>query len=821
MADAGRWGGPVLGAYRVVDLSDERGQLCGHILAMLGAEVVLVEPPGGSSSRRVGPFRGDRADPDGSLVHWAYNRGKRSVVLDADQDGDRAELHRLVAGADFLIDSADPGELDGMGLDRATLERLNPALIHVSITAFGSDGPKSGWAHSDLVLGAASGVSSLTGDEDRAPLRVSLPQAFHHAAADGAGAALIALYDRQHHSGLGQHIDVSAQQSHSVATQSFLLSHPGNSVHAGRMAGGVRVGGIDTKVQLLWPCRDGQVSVTFLFGAALGPFTQNLMNWVHEEGFCDEATRSKDWIEYGLMLHDGREPMSEYERVKQVLTDFCMTKTKAELLAGSFERRVLITPVVTTAEVIQSEHWRARDFWDDVECGPAGRVTFPGAFARFSATPVPNLPAAVPAGRHTAELRSEPDRRPHLAGPEAGASATRPLAGLKVLDFMWVFAGPHASRQLADFGAQVVRIESSTSLDALRTGGNFQDERTDPEWAMQFSNVNAGKLGVGMDLSHPEARGVVHDLVRWADIVLESFSPRAMAGWDFDYASLREVRPDLVMASSCLMGQTGPHRQLAGFGTMAAAISGFFHITGWPDRQPCGPFLAYTDYVSPRFLLASIMAALEHRRATGEGQYVDLSQAEATMQLLVPAILDYTVNGRVMERKGNADPAHAPHGVYATAGDDQWVAVAVTADGQWRALCDELGRADLAGLTVAERLARWQELDGLLAAWTADRKAGDVMARLQELGIPAHQVQNTVEAFEDPQLQHRGHFVQVPHDAMGTTWVEGSRLRMSRTPAVIDRGSPTIGQHTWQVLTELLGYDDDRVAELAAAGLFE
>jgi crotonobetainyl-CoA:carnitine CoA-transferase CaiB-like acyl-CoA transferase len=726
-----------------------------------------------------------------------------------------------VAGADFLIDSADPGELDRMGLDRPTLDRLNPALVHVSITAFGSDGPKAGWAHSDLVLGAASGVSSLTGDEDRPPLRVSLPQPFHHAAADGAGAALIALYDRQHHSGLGQHIDVAAQQSHSVATQSFLLSHPGNAPRASRVAGGVRVGGIDAKVQLLWPCKDGQVSVTFLFGVAIAPFTQNLMDWVHEEGFCDEATRSKDWVEYGLMLYDGREPISEYERVKQVLADFFMTKTKAELLAGTFERRVLITPVVTTAEVVESEHWRARGFWDRVDCGPAGAVTFPGGFARFSATPVPNLPAAVSAGHHTAEIRSEPDRHPHLAGPCHGATTTRPLAGLKVLDFMWVFAGPHASRQLADFGAEVVRIESSTNLDALRTGGNFQDERTDPEWAMQFSNVNAGKLGVAMDLSHPEARGVVHDLVQWADIVLESFSPKAMANWGFDYESLREVRPDLLMASSCLMGQTGPHRQLAGFGTMAAAISGFFHITGWPDRRPCGPFLAYTDYVSPRFLLAAIMAALEHRRATGEGQYIDLSQAEATMQLLAPAILDYTVNGRVMERLGNADPAHAPHGVYPAVGDDQWIAITVTADEQWVALCDELRRPELAGMTAVERLARQDELDAVLAAWTEHRKAGDMMARLQELGVPAHQVQNTVEAFEDPQLQHRAHFVQVPHDAMGTTWVEGSRLRLSRTPAVIDHGSPTIGQHTWQVFTEILGYEDDRVAELAAAGLFE
>jgi crotonobetainyl-CoA:carnitine CoA-transferase CaiB-like acyl-CoA transferase len=260
------------------------------------------------------------------------------------------------------------------------------------------------------------------------------------------------------------------------------------------------------------------------------------------------------------------------------------------------------------------------------------------------------------------------------------------------------------------------------------------------------------------------------------------------------------------MASSCLMGQNGPYASLAGFGTMAAAVSGWFHITGWPDRPPCGPFSAYTDYVAPRFLLAGVLAALEWRRQTGQGQYIDLSQAEASLQLLAPALLDYTVNGRVMERMGNDDAVFAPHGIYPSAGDDQWVAVAVTSDDEWRALCRVLGRQDLEPLTAAERRAQ---------------PALAVMERLQALGVPAHQVQNTREAFEDPQLRHRGHFVEVPHGATGRTWVEGCRFRFSRTPARVERGAPTIGEHSWQILTELLGYDDDRAAELAAQGVFE
>ncbi|MEZ5263444.1 MAG: CoA transferase, partial [Acidimicrobiales bacterium] len=495
--------------YRVLDLTDERGQLCGKLLADLGAEVVLVEPPGGSSSRRVGPFAGDVPAADRSLFHWHVNRGKRSIELDLRGPEGRGRLLELAAEADLLIESFDPGVMDAMGLGRDVLAHANPALVHVAITAFGSDGPKAHWPATDLTIAAASGYSSLTGDEDRAPVRISIPQVFHHAAADAAGAALVALYERDHHSGLGQFGDISAQQSHSVCSQSFLLCHPGNAGHASRVAGGIRLGGLDTKVQLLWPCKDGQVSVTFLFGVSMGPFTRNLMQWVWEEGYCDEATRDKDWIDYGTMLYDGREPISEYERVKQVLTHFFATKTKAELYAATFERRLLIAPVTTMEELLASEHFRTREFWHDADAGPFGTVRTAGAFAKFSAAPLPNRRLGVDPPRPLTEgepLWAAPRRALEL--PAAGAAAARPLEGLKIADFMWVFAGPVASRNLADLGATVVRIESSRRQDTLRTAGNFQDGKIHPDWAMQFTNVNAGKRSITLDLSTEAGREV-------------------------------------------------------------------------------------------------------------------------------------------------------------------------------------------------------------------------------------------------------------------------------------------------------------------------
>ena len=824
--------------YKVLDLTDERGQLCGQMLAMLGCDVALIEPPDGSASRRLGPWAGEEPDPERSLWHWSYNRGKRSVVCDLGTDAGRAALLELVRHADVLVESYEPEVLAGLGLGPDVLAAANPRLVHLSLTAFGSDGPKANWAASDLTLAAASGYAALTGDEDRAPLRISLPQSFHHAASEGAGGVLAALHERDHLSGRGQHLDMSAQHSLSVCTQSYMLALPTNSGSARREAGGVRVSGLDAKIQLLWPCKDGQVSVTFLFGAAMGPFSRRLMEWVHEEGFCDDATLGKDWIEYGTMLFDGREPVQEYVRVKQVLHDFFTTKTKAELFEATFSRRLLIAPVNTVADLASSEHFAARQFWHDVDVPAAGRtVRYPGAFAKLSTSPLPNLAAAAPLGADDpAAVAAQ-----WAAGPSTGADGApvvqvregnpatelvptrtgRPLEGLKVADFMWVFAGPYCSRMLADLGATVVRIESATHIDTLRTAGSFQDNITHPDRALQFTNVNAGKLGVALDLSKPEARDVAIDLVKWADVTCESFTPKAMRNWGLDYEGLRVHKPDLIMSSSCLMGHYGPHASLAGYGTMAAAVSGWFHITGWPDRLPCGPFSAYTDYVSPRFLLCSILAALEHRRRTGEGQYIDLSQAEASLQLMAPAVLDYMVNGRIMERAGNDDMRYAPHGIYRAAGDDGWLAVAVTSDDEWRALCGVLARPDLAGLSGGERLARRRDLDDVVGAWVAARPPAEGMATLQAARVPAHQAQNYQEVWEDPQLRHRGHFVELPHGEMGTSWVEASRFRFSRTPAGPVTGAPTLGEHSWQVLTEILGYDDDRAGELAARGIFE
>ena len=399
------------------------------------------------------------------------------------------------------------------------------------------------------------------------------------------------------------------------------------------------------------------------------------------------------------------------------------------------------------------------------------------------------------------------------------------LADVKILDFMWVMAGPAATRILADYGATVVRIESTRRIDTARTLAPYRGGRLGPENSGCFQNLNAGKRLVTLDPSNPAGRRVVLELVRWADVVTESFSPGTMQRWGLDWEALRAEKPDLVMLSTCLMGQTGPLATFAGYGNLAAAISGFSNLGGWPDRPPAGPFSAYTDYVSPRFIAIAILAALDHRRRTGEGQYIDLSQAEASLHFLAPALLDATVNRHVGGRIGNRDPDHAPHGVYPARGDDRWIAIAITSDAAWRALCVAMERPDLAAdarfAAAAGRLAHADRLDGLVAGWTATRDAAEMQDALQAVGVAAHVVQTSRDLVRDPQLRARGHFVTVEHPMGGPTVVEGSRFVLSRTPAAFPERAPSYGLDNETVLRDVLGYDDDAITALVASGALE
>lgn len=815
----------MLSPTRVLDLSGARGIFCGFVLAELGADVVCVEPPGGSTARRQAPFAGGEAGAERSLFWWAYARGRRSVTLDPESPADRGDLLRLVDGADVLVESRTPGEMERLGLGFDELARRHPGLVYVSVTPFGQTGPKAQWAASDLTVYAASGALWLTGDADRAPVRISVPQAFLHAGAEAAAAALVALHERRS-SGRGQHVDVSAQQALTLATQSDILSAAVNSAGASRTAGGGKVGPLT--LRLRYPARDGHVSITHLFGHAFGPASARLMEAVCEDGFCDEELRDKDWIAIASNIVKGEEPVETHDRAKEAIAAWTGSKTKAELLEIAMKRRLLMAPAWTLRDVASNAQLEDRRYFQPLDRPDGeGKARQLGPFVRAdgeapsAAKPAPRL------GAHTAEVLAEArDTGPASQPRETSSAAAEdlPLAGVKILDFMWALAGPAATRMLADYGAEVVRVEAGSRHDPIRGGRPFVDRKFGRETGAFFHSTNASKRMMGIDLSKPEARDVVLDLARWADVVCESFTPGAIERMGFGYDTLREVNPDLVMLSTSLMGQTGPLATFSGYGNLSAAIVGFHEMTGWPDREACGPYGAYTDYVSPKFAAAAILAALDRKSRTGRGVHLDLAQAEASLQYLAPAMLETLVDGADPTRRGNRDPHFAPHGCYPVAGDDRWIAIAVATEGEFRTLCRLIDRPALADdvrfASAEERHRNADALDAALAERTSELDGAELEAQLQEAGIACHRVQDSRAACADPQLQERGHFVRLESGDTYTV-VEDTRSRLSRTPARVRHGVPTLGRDNWEILTELLGYDDARVAELAEKGVLE
>lgn len=819
-----------LDGLKVLDCTDERGLAAGRLLADLGADVVQVEPPGGSSARLQAPFSA------GDSMFWqAYAANKRGVTADMHSASGRQELRRLAASADFFIESADPGTLDALGLGWADLHEVNPALVYVSITAFGSSGPKSGWAATDLTVWAAGGPLAYNQDETGPPLRISVPQAFLHAAADAAAGALLAHHARRR-SGEGQHVDVSAQASLGLCTLSAVLTavtgdaepdwipRPGSGVKIDQSGSGSRTR------RSKWAVRDGFVELHLAMGAAVGAFTNNFFAWMVEEGALPDAEiASWDWRRLPEEITSGAVGGDDVERARSFVGAFLMSKTKQEVTRAAVTRKLLAVEVADVSDLVRSEHFAERGFLVDLASPGDPPVTVPGPVARASLDAFSWRRPAPKLGEHEAEVRSSwlgGDRGGQPRGGGTPLQPAPPLGGLKVADLSWVVAGPVIGRALADFGATVVRVESSTRIETARNMAPFYGGKPSSESSALYMNCNAGKLGLALDLTTDDARQTVRDMARWADVLVESFTPGRMKRWGLGYEELAALNPRLIMLSSSLMGNSGPYSGLAGYGNVGAAMSGFQYIAGWPDRPPLGPFGPYTDYIGPKLALVTLLAALEHRERTGRGCYLDVSQVECGSWFLAPQIAACARDGAVQERCGNRDALYAPHGVFRCRSDGperaDHVAISVRHDADFAALCKLMGRPGLAGdpryAAVEGRRAHQAELESLIESWTAQQQACEVERACQEAGVPAHRASKSADFVADPQLSHRGHLVRLAHPVHGEVVVEAPRYLLSATPGAVRRPAPQIGQDNEEVLLTILGFDAERYRRLEQQG---
>jgi benzylsuccinate CoA-transferase BbsF subunit len=406
------------------------------------------------------------------------------------------------------------------------------------------------------------------------------------------------------------------------------------------------------------------------------------------------------------------------------------------------------------------------------------------------------------------------------------ASRKGPLAGIRVADFTWIGAGSYTTKLLADFGADVIKVESSTHMDTLRSTPPFKDGVKGIERSGYFADRNTSKRGMRLNLKHPQGLAIAKKLIACSDVVANNFRPGVMDRLGLGYAAAQTLRPDIVYLSMSMQGGTGPHTKYVGFGLTIGALAGIHYSSGPSDRPPAGTSTNYPDHVpNPAHAAFALLAALNYRRRTGCGQYIDLAQTEPTVALLGTAIVDYAVNGRIAERQGNSHPAWAPHGVYPCLGDDRWIAVAVQDDAQWSRLAGVLALEPTRRAAWAHSEARETHrstIDEWLTAETRLREPFDLMRQLQDAGVPAGVVQNAGDLIErDPQLAHRQHWQYLEHPEMGRSIYNNVPIKLSRTPGQLSRPAPMLGQHTEEICTSLLGLTTDEVARFAADKVFE
>jgi len=563
-----------------------------------------------------------------------------------------------------------------------------------------------------------------------------------------------------------------------------------------------------------------------------------LVKWLEIEGAADDFLKGFDWSTFDMTTTT----QEIVDRLEEPTGRFFRSHTKAELQEGALKHRVILYPVSTTEDILENTQLTARDFWVEVEHPELGTaITYPGAFTHTSAIP-PRITRRAPLiGEHNQEIYEKElgisgggllpsgeikDYPARINNESVKESLKRqPLAGIRVIDFGWNITIPLTAKMLAFYGAEVIRIEGKSRPDPIRLAAPFKDGVTGLNRSGGVNQYNTGKLSLALNLTHPKGVEIVKRLVAWYDIVLENFAGGVMAKMGLGYEELKQVKPDIIMLSSCMMGQTGPYATHPGYGWHLTALSGFFQLTGWPDREPVPPDGPYTDFIAPHFNLLAILAALDYRRRTGEGQYLDLSQYENGVHFLAPLILDYIVNRRVAERMGNRSDKAAPHGAYRCRGEDRWCAIAIFTDEEWGSFSRVIGNLawanDLRFATLAGRKQNEDELERLLEEWTVNYSTEEVMNQLQRAGVAAGVLENGEDLLErDPQLKHRCFFGELDHPEAGKYCTPRPSFILSKCPGELER-APLIGEHNEYVLKEILGITDEEIAELIIAGVVE
>ncbi len=780
------------------------------LLGHLGADVLKVEPPGGDPLRRRGPHPLGKSSHETAGLHLYLNQAKRSVVLDLETTDGRAALRRLAAAADVLIASGPPEQIERRGLTYAALRDANPRLVATAITPFGLHTRRRGLPMREILDMAASCWLSLSPgalpDPNLPPLKPFGQQAHYQAGIHGGIATLGALAARDGGAG-GQQVDVSVQAVIASQVENGLMHYLYSNRVASRL--GIRLLGPWGMIRLT----DGLMFLVCVTEEEWQRLVEYLGDpeWAGSPLFADRLLRAQN-NDALLALIEGE---LAGRRVHQLYL---------EMQA----RRIPCTPVNEMKDLLQNEHLKARGFFVTVEHPLAGSYTYPGSQWRFSGTPWQVGRRAPLLGEHTAEvLREWAQVQPAAAlrpDPSPAAPTRLPLEGVRVADFTWVWAGPVCTMQLAHLGADVIKIESQNRLDTVRGLPPFWGEQRGPNRSGYFNQYNQGKRSLTLNLRHPAGMELAYEIIRRSDVVVDNFSAGVMERIGFGYEKLRAIKRDVIQISLAGHGQTGPVSRYVAYGPMQVPMMGLASLTGYPGGEPREVAISYGDPNAGVHAAFALLAALHHRRRTGEGQYIDMSQWEAAIPLVAEGLISYQMTGHQPPRMGNRDQFEAPQGVFRCAGDEQWLAISCWSDAEWRALAATIGRQDLLGdptlARVYGRKAREDEIEAAIAEWTAGRAREDAAATLQAAGVPAFPVYTTADVAADPEMSARGMWIELPHPEVSARHA-GVPWQLSGTPLRVRRAAPALGQHTNEVLDEVLHLSEAEIARLREEGVLQ
>ena len=803
----------------VLDLSDNlAGAYCGRLLAGFGADVIKVEPPGiGDWARGVGPFPQDIPHPEKSGLFLHLNAGKRSLSLDFENGEGREVLKRLASKAHVIIETSPPGMMTSMGLGFEVLKEVNPSLVMTSITPFGQTGPYRNYRATDFGVFAMSGRMYVHGLLDREPLPYAPDVVWYQVGTTAAAATIGALFVSRKQ-GIGQQVDVSAQEAlvGNVDSRCLFYEYTGVKTSRERWPGGIPQGA--------YPCQDGYV----VLGVGYDVYFRRL---------CDAMGMPE--VARDPRFAESENRSSNVEEFDALFIEWLMQHTKQEVFELCQAHKVMCAPVLTFGEMMEDPQLKARKFFGRVKHPQVGELPELGPPVKMSETPWLSGQRAPMLGEHTEEVLRG------LSGVEGedvvvrenegsvrgiqGASA--PLEGFVVVDMSEVWAGPMASSMLGDLGATVIKLESFprpslTRLTGQAIGYSGNDPDAPRPWdrAALHNMANRNKLGITLNLKDERGMAIFEKLMGKADALMTSFTAGTSARLGVDYESIVKMNHKIVMLGMSGWGEEGPYQGYAALGSALDGFTGHHAMRGYADTDDSTtPLIQHTDATAAVTAVYAILAALHYRQRTGKGQWIDMSQVETFMHHLGGPFMDYAMNGRNPQKWGNRHPSHAPFGCYPCLGEDQWVVINVTSEEEWRGLCvataNEGWLRDSRFVDEGSRRENADELDGLIGEWTQGQDKMEAMKTLQAAGVPALAALDDEDLYADPHLEAREFFQKMKHPVAGTHRYPGFLWRLTGVEQMPPRPPNMLGEHNDCVYRGMLGLSVEEIEGLRADGV--